>query len=128
LFPREAKVARTVGRYPRTSAFARMQMAMEGRAPNAYHASMEIKEPWQRALLTLLDGSRDHDQLADALATLSWREISGAENTPTRFGIAESAAFLEKPERAASREALLAFYREGLPQALEELMRKAYLV
>lgn len=128
LIPREAKVARTVGRHPRTSAFARMQMAIDGRAPNAYHASMEIKEPWQRALLTLLDGSRDRDQLAEALATLSWREISGAEKTLTRFGIAESDAFLKKPERAASPEALLAFYREEVPQALEELMRKAYLV
>lgn len=125
---RETPVARAVGKHPCTSAFARMQMAAEGRAPNAYHTTMAIHEPWQRALLTLLDGSRDLDQLSVALTTLSWREISGTKDAPSRFGIAESTAFLEKPELAESQEALLVFYREGLPAALEELLRKAYLI
>lgn len=128
IHPREIPVARTVGAYPRVSAFARMQMARERSAPNLYHASMSVDEPWGRALLTLLDGTRNHEDLARALTDLTWREITGETDGTPKYGLAEGSVFRDRPELAASPETLQAYYRESLGEVLEELCGKAYLL
>ncbi|MDZ7639650.1 MAG: hypothetical protein U5J83_15575 [Bryobacterales bacterium] len=113
---------------PRTSAFARMQMALEGNAPNAYHASVAIPEPWHRTLFTLLDGSRDRKQLAIDLTELSWQEICRAAKSKDGEAIRVAAEFADNPQYASSREALLEFFEERLPGALDKLLRDAYLL
>lgn len=98
----ETPVARTVAEYPQTTRFARLQMAREGRATNAYHLCRSVPEPWKRALFVLLDGTRDLGQLIAELVA-SGVEAEGAE------------------DRAA-------FFAEQVPLAMEEFRQKAFLV
>ncbi|MCZ2152650.1 MAG: class I SAM-dependent methyltransferase [Bryobacterales bacterium] len=127
LHPREIPVARSVEAYPRVSEFARMQMARDHWAPDVYHESMPVEEPWKQVLFTLLDGTRNQEDLIEALTEITWREISDAAGAP-QDGITTSAVFRDQPERMASREAVYAFYRGALGGALEEFCTNAYLL
>lgn len=134
---RNVQVAHEVGTHPRVPPFTRVQAAVEMSAPNCYHACLGVTEAWHRALLTLLDGTRSHNELAEGLADLTWQELSSVHGEPEgtsphaiapMFGFRESATFSENPERAQSRGSLLSFYREELPRALAGFLRNAFLV
>ncbi len=132
---------------PFTGKFSRLQAALDSQAPNAYHACVSIAQPWQRALFTLLDGTRDLPQLAETLAFLTWAEIHPDSNAlPNRTvsphatpdpgdgyhlqitDIATSADFTSHPEILQSQSALLDFYSQHIPSTLESFLRDALLL
>ncbi len=126
-------VASQVPERPRTSAFARIQVAAQGSAANAYHQCLNIDEPWHRVLFTLLDGTRNHTEIVEALTERTWRELDGNARQDKQHGesllsTAGSAVFLESPGLLESRNSLMTFYQEQVPLALESFVEKALIL
>jgi len=134
-------VARELSARPRASTFGRLQMAAEGQAPDAYHACVSVESPWRRALFTLLDGTRDLTQLAEALTRLTLDEthrhtleghhpqgLLSESGHPMVPGIAASLGHPGNRSASDSYSAILAFYSSESPRALDEFLQRALLV
>lgn len=130
---REVAVAHQVEERPCVPAFTRLQARWDRYAANAYHASSAVPESWQQALLTLLDGTRNLEQLATDLATLCWenlqneRDVAHPDFAPP-WEISACPAFREDPSRVVSPDALSAYFRSRLPEVLEAFRQGGYLV
>ncbi len=64
----DLKIATEVGAYPKTTDLARWQAARQDVISNLLHASVDVEMPLTLALLRLLDGSHDREQLLNALS------------------------------------------------------------
>lgn len=130
---RDVEVAVEPGERPCVTPFTRLQGRWDRYVANAYHASSSVPEPWQQALFTLLDGTRDRERLADDLASLCWEDIQngrteGHPEFAAPWSIARSPAFLEDPARVSSREALRDYFAQRMEEVLTAYCRGGYLV
>ncbi|MCW5966619.1 MAG: class I SAM-dependent methyltransferase [Bryobacterales bacterium] len=130
---RNVEVACEAGERPCVTPFTRMQARWDRYVANAYHASSAVPEPWQQALFTLLDGTRDRERLAADLARLCWEDIQngsteGHPEFAAPWAIAQAPAFLEEPARAASQEALRSYFAQRMEEVLTAYCRGGYLV
>lgn len=130
---RRVHVATVLSEYPVAMTFCRIHAQWDSYVANTYHASSTIPEPWQRAMLTLLDGSRDRAAIARDLAALCWEELqsgrasSHPESAPP-YGIAESPSLAAEPARMESEEALRRYFETRTEEVLQTFLRAGYLV
>ena len=97
----EPNVAAHAGERPRASALARHQAAQGGPVTTLLHLRVNL-DPYNRTLVQLLDGTRDHDALRQALAA------AGAM-VPTAPGVrADPGEFLRKSLQRLAKVGLLA--------------------
>lgn len=129
----QVPVANALEERPRVSPFCRVHAVWDNYATNAYHRSSSVPEGWQRAMLTLLDGSRDKAAIAQDLAAICWQELQNGRTVdhPSHaqpFGIADANSLREEPGRAQSEEALRAYFETRVDEVLQAFLRAGYLV
>ena len=130
---RQVPVAGSLGARPRTSHFTRIHAQWDACVANAYHSSSEVPEAWQRLLLTLLDGTRDRQQLLDDLSNCCWEELQsgkvpGHTLAAMPYHIASSPSFQAEPLHLGSAATLRAFFAGKIDEVLRVFWLAGYLV
>jgi len=107
-------VAAAVSPRPVASPVARYEIMRWQRVTTLYHKGLELRDATARALLGLLDGTRDHEALAECLVALAREGTIEIPGTQTA----------QPPDEAALRSMIL----HGLQATLRGFARAAILV
>lgn len=130
---RQVPVASSLADQPETLPFIRLQSRWDAFVTNAYHESSQVPEDWQRVLLSLLDGTRDREQLLQALADTCWQAVRdgvvpGQPRHAPPMAIAQGHSFRSNQSALQSPDSLRAFFQERIEEVLKAFWLAGYLV
>jgi SAM-dependent methyltransferase len=130
---RNVPVASGLADCPVTLPFIRIQSRWDAFVTNVYHESSQVPEDWQRVLLSLLDGTRDREQLLQGLTDSCWQGVRdgvvpGQPRYAPPMAIAEAGSLRANPAALESQESLKAFFRERIEEVLKAFWLAGYLV